>query len=176
MATSFSEAMERAPLRAFQVATFVICMLVLTCDGIDQQLLGIIAPKVIADFAVDKGTFGIAMSASLVGFGLGAWSGGWLGDAVGRRWSLAIAAAVFALATAGASLADGVWPLAMWRVVGGLTSITPFSLSSILHGMAATIGSSSSASQRRRSSARASRSAVVGPARHASRRPSHTGS
>jgi AAHS family 4-hydroxybenzoate transporter-like MFS transporter len=120
MAMTFSEAMERAPLRMFQVATFAICMLVLTCDGIDQQLLGIIAPKVIADFAVDKGTFGIAMSASLVGFGLGAWSGGWLGDAVGRRWSLAIAAAVFALATAGASLADGVWPLAIWRVVGGL--------------------------------------------------------
>ena len=110
MATTFSEAMEKAPLRAFQIATFVICMLVLTCDGIAQQLLGIIAPRVIADFAVDKGTFGIAMSASLVGFGLGAWSGGWLGDAVGRRWSLAIAAAVFALATAGASLADGVWP------------------------------------------------------------------
>lgn len=120
MATTFSEAMERAPLRAFQVATFAISMLVLTCDGIDQQLLGIIAPNVIADFAVDKATFGIAMSASLVGFGLGAWSGGWLGDAVGRRWSLAIAAAVFALATAGASLADGVWPLAVWRVVGGL--------------------------------------------------------
>src|SRR4029078_361968 len=105
-----------APLRAFQFATFAICMLVLTCDGIDQQLLGIIAPKVIADFAVDKGTFGIAMSASLVGFGLGAWRGGGLGDAVVRRWSLAIAAAVFALATAGASLADGVWPLAIWRV------------------------------------------------------------
>ena len=66
MAMTFSEAMERAPLRMFQVATFAICMLVLTCDGIDQQLLGIIAPKVIADYAVDKGTFGIAMSASLM--------------------------------------------------------------------------------------------------------------
>jgi AAHS family 4-hydroxybenzoate transporter-like MFS transporter len=120
VATTFSAAMERAPLRAFQIATFVVCMLVLTCDGIDQQLLGIIAPKVIADFGVAKSTFGIAMSASLVGFGLGAWSGGWLGDAVGRRWSLAIAAAVFALATAGASFADGVWALALWRVVGGL--------------------------------------------------------
>ena len=120
MATTFSAALERTPLRPFQIATFAICMLVLTCDGIDQQLLGIIAPKVIEAFSVDKGTFGIAMSASLVGFGLGAWSGGWLGDAVGRRWSLAIAAAVFALATAGASLADGVWPLAAWRVVGGL--------------------------------------------------------
>jgi AAHS family 4-hydroxybenzoate transporter-like MFS transporter len=120
MATTFSAALERHPLRGFQIATFAICMLVLTCDGIDQQLLGIIAPKVIEAFGVDRGTFGIAMSASLVGFGLGAWSGGWLGDAVGRRWSLAIAAAVFALATAGASMAGDVWAMAAWRVVGGL--------------------------------------------------------
>lgn len=120
MATTFSAALERHPLRAFQIATFAICMLVLTCDGIDQQLLGIIAPSVIEAFGVDRGTFGIAMSASLVGFGLGAWGGGWLGDAVGRRWSLAIAAAVFALATAGASTAGGVWSMAAWRVVGGL--------------------------------------------------------
>jgi AAHS family 4-hydroxybenzoate transporter-like MFS transporter len=143
MATTFSEAMNRAPVRVFQVATFAICMLVLTCDGIDQQLLGIIAPKVIEAFGAAKSTFGIAMSASLVGFGFGAWSGGWLGDAVGRRWSLAIAAAVFAFATVGASIAEGrqptgfsvdifswfsislyapqgVWELAAWRVVGGL--------------------------------------------------------
>src|SRR5205085_8593087 len=113
-------AMNRAPMRAFQIVTFVVCMLVLTCDGIDQQLLGIIAPKVIAAFGVTKSAFGVAMSASLVGFGLGAWSGGWLGDAVGRRWSLALAAAVFSLATIGASLAHGVIDLALWRVVGGL--------------------------------------------------------
>jgi AAHS family 4-hydroxybenzoate transporter-like MFS transporter len=118
--TTFTEAMNRAPMRAFQIVTFVVCMLVLTCDGIDQQLLGIIAPKVIEAFGVTKGTFGVAMSASLVGFGLGAWSGGWLGDAVGRRWSLALAAAVFSLATIGASLAHGVLDLALWRVVGGL--------------------------------------------------------
>jgi AAHS family 4-hydroxybenzoate transporter-like MFS transporter len=120
VATTFNEAMNRAPLRAFQVATFAICMLVLTCDGIDAQLLGIVAPKVIADFGVDKGTFGFAMSAALVGFGLGSWSGGWLGDRVGRRWSLAIAAALFSLATIGASVAGGVWSMAAWRLVGGL--------------------------------------------------------
>ena len=120
MATTFSEALSRAPLKAFSVATFAICMLVLTCDGIDAQLLGIVAPKVMADLAVDKGTFGIAMSAALVGFGLGSWGGGWLGDMIGRRWSLAIAAALFSLATVGAAMAGGVWAMAAWRLVGGL--------------------------------------------------------
>lgn len=120
MQISFSEALSRAPLRAFSVATFAICMLVLVCDGMDAQLLGIVAPKVVEDFGVDNGTFGIAMSAALVGFGLGSWGGGWLGDAIGRRWSLAIAMVVFSLATIGASAAGDVWQMAAWRIVGGL--------------------------------------------------------
>ncbi len=120
MQTTFSEALSRAPLRAFSVASFAICMLVLVCDGMDAQLLGIVAPKVIAEFAVDRGTFGIAMSAALVGFGIGSWSGGWLGDTIGRRWSLALATVVFSLATVGASQAGDVWQLAGWRIIGGL--------------------------------------------------------
>ena len=134
MATTFSEALSRAPLRTFSVVTFAICMLVLTVDGVDAQLLGIIAPKVIEHFGVDRGTFGVAMSSALIGFGLGSWGGGWLGDKVGRRWSLALAAAVFSLATIAASWSDGareihiwpitapqgVWELAFWRLIGGL--------------------------------------------------------
>src|SRR5690606_42059475 len=53
----------------------------------------------------DRSAFGWALSAALVGFGLGSWGGGWLGDAVGRRWSLALATVVFSLATVGASTA-----------------------------------------------------------------------
>ena len=119
-AVTFSEALSRSPLRIFQWATLAVCLLVLVCDGIDMQLLGVVAPAVIKDFHVTRGTFGIAMSAALVGFGLGSWSGGWLGDVVGRRYALALAALVFALATVAASRADGVWAMAGWRVLGGL--------------------------------------------------------
>ncbi|MXP42491.1 MFS transporter [Altererythrobacter soli] len=120
MTMSFNEAISREPLKAFSVATFAICLLVLICDGMDAQLLGIVAPKVIEDFGVDRGTFGIAMSAALVGFGFGSWGGGWLGDTIGRRWSLALATVVFSLATIGASWSEGVWDMAAWRLVGGL--------------------------------------------------------
>ena len=116
----FTEAMNRSPMRPFQWLTVVVCMLILVCDGIDLQLLGIVAPLVMDDFGVDRGTFGIAMSAALVGFGLGAWSGGGLGDAIGRRYTLAIAALVFSLATIGAASAEGVWGMAFWRLLGGL--------------------------------------------------------
>ena len=120
MATTFSEALSRGPLRTFSVATFAVCMLVLICDGMDAQLLGIFVPKVIADFGTDSTSFGWALSAALVGFGLGSWGGGWLGDTVGRRWSLALATVMFSLATVGASTADGVWEMAAWRLISGL--------------------------------------------------------
>jgi AAHS family 4-hydroxybenzoate transporter-like MFS transporter len=95
-------------------------MLVLIADGMDAQLLGIVAPIVIEEFAVDRGTFGIAVMAALVGFGLGSWGGGWLGDKIGRRWSLAIGTVIFSAATMGASLALDVWQMAAWRLVSGL--------------------------------------------------------
>lgn len=120
MATTFTEALNKSPMRTFQFVTVLICMLVLVCDGIDLQLLGIVAPLVMDDFGVDRGTFGIAMSAALVGFGLGAWGGGWLGDTIGRRYTLAIAALVFSLATIGAGGAESVWQMAFWRLLGGL--------------------------------------------------------
>lgn len=120
MATSFSEAISRQPLRAFSIVTFVVCMLVLIADGMDAQLLGIVAPIVIEEYGVDRGTFGIAFMATLVGFGLGSWGGGWLGDRIGRRWSLAIGTVIFSAATMGASLADDVWQMSAWRLLSGL--------------------------------------------------------
>ena len=119
-ALPFSQAISRQPIRTWSIVAFAICMLVLICDGMDAQLLGIVAPKVIEDFGVDRGTFGLAMSAALVGFGLGSWGGGWLGDTIGRRWSLAISTVIFSLATIGASLAADVEQMAAWRLVGGL--------------------------------------------------------
>ena len=120
MAIPFSEAISRQPLRAFSILTFVICMLVLIADGMDAQLLGIVAPIVIEEFAVDRSTFGIAVMAALVGFGLGSWGGGWIGDKIGRRWSLAIGTVIFSGATMGASLSADVWQMAAWRLVSGL--------------------------------------------------------
>lgn len=117
---TFSEALANAPLRTFQWVTLAVCMLVLVSDGIDMQLLGIVAPLVIKDFGVDRSTFGIAMSAALIGFGLGAWAGGWLGDRIGRRYTLALAALIFASATIAASWSGGVWAMAWWRICGGL--------------------------------------------------------
>jgi len=120
MPATFREVLSSYPLRMFSITTFVICAIVLVADGMDAQFLGIVAPLVIEEFGVEAGTFGFAMSAALVGFGLGSWSGGWLGDTIGRRWSLAIAATVFSLGTIAASTSADVTQMAFWRLVSGL--------------------------------------------------------
>ena len=119
-ASTFTEVLNRTPMRPAQWLMLAVCMLVLVCDGIDLQLLGIVAPLVMESFDVDRATFGVAMSAALIGFGLGSWGGGWLGDRVGRRYTLALAALVFSLATIGAGTAGIVMEMALWRVAGGL--------------------------------------------------------
>ena len=117
---TFTEVLNSQPTRPIQWAMVATIMLVLVCDGIDLQLLGIVAPKVMESFAVDRATFGWAMGGALVGFGLGSWGGGWLGDRIGRRYTLALAALVFSLATVGAGTAGDVWQMAAWRLLGGL--------------------------------------------------------
>lgn len=120
MSVTFNEVLSRQPLRTFSVVTFIICAIVLVADGMDQQLLGIVAPIIIDEYGIDRGTFGYAMGASLVGFGLGSWGGGWLGDKIGRRWSMALAATVFSLGTIAASTAGDVWQMTFWRLISGL--------------------------------------------------------
>lgn len=120
MAIQYEHALSKGRLRPFQWATFLVCMLVLVGDGIDLQLLGLVAPVIIEDWGVDRGSFGWAMSAALVGMGFGAWVGGTIGDAVGRRNALAGAALVFGLATLAASQANTIAEMTGYRLVGGL--------------------------------------------------------
>ncbi len=120
MATTFTAAMDAQRTRPLQWLIVATCMLVLVAEGMDLQLLGILAPKVIEAFGITRSTFGIANSAALVGFGVGAFAGGLMGDRIGRRWTLVIASIIFSLATVGASTAGEVWDLAFWRLVSGL--------------------------------------------------------
>jgi len=117
---TLDEAIARSPMRAFHWVTLAICMLVLVADGIDLQLLGLVAPLIIAEWGVDRGSFGWAMSAALVGMAVGAWAGGYLGDRLGRRNALAGAALLFGLATIAASQTNTITTMTVLRMLGGL--------------------------------------------------------
>lgn len=108
------------PVRAFGLVTLALCMAALVIDGLDYQLLALVAPVIMSEWGVARGDFGAAMAAALFGMAFGAAGGGWLGDRIGRLRALVLAVVLFGAATMAASEADGVTALAVLRIVGGI--------------------------------------------------------
>lgn len=107
-------------LTAFQVLVAICMLLVLVIDGVDIQLLSLLAPVIIAEWGADRASFGPALAAALMGMAMGAMAGGWMGDRFGRLRSLVLFTVIFGSATALASLTSNVTQLTLLRLVGGL--------------------------------------------------------
>ncbi|WP_336981204.1 MFS transporter [Altererythrobacter fulvus] len=120
MQITFSQAVSTGPVRLFQLTVVAMVLLVLVFDGMDAQALGLVVPGIIAEWGVDRAEFGVALSASLIGMGVGAWLGGWLGDRIGRLNSLFASALIFGVATVASSQVETVGTLAVLRFLGGL--------------------------------------------------------
>ncbi|MES2699351.1 MAG: MFS transporter [Pseudomonadota bacterium] len=108
------------PSNGFLLATLALVMAALVIDGLDYQLLALVAPVILAEWGIDRGSFGAAMAAALFGMAIGAAGGGWLGDRIGRLRALVLAVVLFGIATVAASRADGVTSLALLRMIGGI--------------------------------------------------------
>lgn len=107
-------------LRPLQMLLVVLVLLALVIDGVDIQLLSLVAPVIIKEWGVSKAAFGPAMGAALIGMSLGAGAGGWIGDRHGRKSTLTASIILFGAATLGASLTQGTTPLALLRFLTGL--------------------------------------------------------
>jgi AAHS family 4-hydroxybenzoate transporter-like MFS transporter len=119
-AEPFHEALERRPLRAYQIVLVAVVMLALVLDGLDYQLLALVAPLILDEWGMGRGEFGTAMAAALFGMAIGAAAGGWIGDRVGRLRILVLSTLLFGAATVAASRAETVTVLAVLRVIGGI--------------------------------------------------------
>ena len=98
----------------------VLVLFALIIDGVDIQLLSLVAPVILKEWAVSKAAFGPAMGAALIGMSIGAGLGGWTGDRYGRKSTLTTSIFLFGAATLGASLTHDVTTLAALRLVTGL--------------------------------------------------------
>jgi AAHS family 4-hydroxybenzoate transporter-like MFS transporter len=87
------------PLARRQWMVLGLVLAALIVDGIDTQLLSLVAPLIMKEWEVDKASVGWAMSAALFGMALGAGAGGGLGDRFGRKTVLVGSALVFGLGT-----------------------------------------------------------------------------
>jgi AAHS family 4-hydroxybenzoate transporter-like MFS transporter len=108
------------PVRPFQLVVVGFVMLALALDGLDYQLLALVAPVILDEWDLNPANFGLAMAAALFGMAIGAAAGGWMGDRVGRLRSLVAATVLFGVVTMLVSRAETVVDLAVLRVIGGI--------------------------------------------------------
>ncbi|KPL68647.1 hypothetical protein SZ64_11370 [Erythrobacter sp. SG61-1L] len=120
MQITFSQAVSTGPVRLFQLTVVAMVLLVLVFDGMDAQALGLVVPSIIAEWGVDRAEFGTSLTASLLGAGIGALLGGWLGDRFGRVNMLFASALFFGVTTMASSQAETMGTLAALRLLGGL--------------------------------------------------------
>ena len=89
-------------------------------DGVDNQLLGITIPALMADWAVPRGAFAPVLASGLVGMLIGGAAAGLIGDRLGRKRALLGSVALFGVLTLAAAAANGPLALAVLRFLAGL--------------------------------------------------------
>ncbi|HWJ68751.1 MAG TPA: MFS transporter [Sphingobium sp.] len=120
MAAGITTRLDERPVAARQIWVLALVQLILMIDGLDIQLLGLVTPVVLEEWAVSRASFGPALGASLIGLAIGAGAGGRLGDMFGRKRVLCVATFLFGIATVVAAFASNVIEMTVIRFISGL--------------------------------------------------------
>jgi AAHS family 4-hydroxybenzoate transporter-like MFS transporter len=120
MQANIRNELEAAKIGPLQIAVVAFVGTVMIFDGLDIQLSALVAPVIMAEWALSKTDFASVLAAALIGMTVGTPIGGWLGDRLGRRWTLIASVAFFGAATLACSAADSLRMLVALRFIGGL--------------------------------------------------------
>lgn len=89
-------------------------------DGVDNQLLGVSIPTIMAEWAVPRSAFAPVVSLGNLGMMIGGAAAGISGDRVGRRSALLACVAFFGAATVAMAFVGDPGTLAVLRLLAGL--------------------------------------------------------
>src|SRR5882757_5436760 len=88
--------------------------------GYDSAVINGAVSAIQDHFQVDNATLGFAVASALLGCVLGALTAGRLADRIGRLHVMKIAALLFFISAIGAGLANSVWLIVVFRIIGGI--------------------------------------------------------
>src|SRR5687768_6556506 len=88
-------------------------------DGIDNQLLGIVIPTIMAEWRVPRSAFSSVVSLGYMGMMIGGAVAGFAGDRFGRRTALLASVIMFGVTTLGSAMVHDVTSLAVLRFLTG---------------------------------------------------------
>ncbi|WP_244813924.1 MFS transporter [Caballeronia sp. Lep1P3] len=107
-------------LSRFQIVTFVLCFSILVLDGYDTVVVGYIAPALKAHFGATPAQLAPMFGAGLFGLTLGSFVFGPVADRFGRKPTLLVSIALFALFSLASAWADSIGMLIALRFLTGL--------------------------------------------------------
>lgn len=113
------ELLDSRPLSGLQLYVLVLGALAVLFDGYDLQVLALTVPALTKAWGIAAPALSVALSASLLGMGLGAAFLGPLGDRYGRRTVLAGTMAIVGVSSLAAALAHDPIELALSRFFTG---------------------------------------------------------
>lgn len=111
---------DRAPITPLQVTVVLLCALVTLFEGIDLNLIPLLAPAIARDWQLPSAAFGAIFSSGPIGLIAGGLGIGWLADRIGRRNALIAAMLVMTVATLGTAFVRTVPQLLVFRVLAGI--------------------------------------------------------
>jgi AAHS family 4-hydroxybenzoate transporter-like MFS transporter len=109
-----------APVGRFHVTLFLVSLLIMILEGIEIQVIGFVAPSIIADWGIPSQQLGPIFSAGLAGAMIGAAVFGSVGDQRGRRPVILGCMTLFSAGTLLTPFTSSVESLTLLRFVTSL--------------------------------------------------------
>ena len=104
----------------FQIVTLLLCFAILLLDGYDTVVVGYIAPALKAQFGVAPPQLAPMFGAGLFGLTIGSFGFGPVADRFGRKATLILSTALFALVSLASAWSDSIHTLTILRFLTGL--------------------------------------------------------
>lgn len=104
----------------YQWLVLILCFFIVAIDGFDTAAIGYIAPSLVQQWHIDKGSLGPVLSAALFGLAGGAIFAGPLADKVGRKTMLVLSVVFFGIASLATAFAQDLQTLTVLRFLTGL--------------------------------------------------------
>ncbi len=115
-----AELIDRRPMSSTQMWVAALCAATLFVDGYDIQVMALAVPSLAQAWSLSPSSFGLALSAVVIGITAGSGLLGPLGDRFGRRTMLIVTMTLVGLLTCGTALSSSPTEFVVWRLLTGI--------------------------------------------------------
>ncbi|WP_172582833.1 MFS transporter [Subtercola boreus] len=127
---SLQQFLDHAPLSRRQRIIFFLTFLVLVADGMDVAIVGLVFPRLIAEWGVTIGQVTLTVTVGILAMAVGAIVSGPIADRWGRKPVLIAGFLIFTLGTAALGLSSSIDVFIVVRILSclGLGAVTPVAM------------------------------------------------